>query len=184
MTQIQYPNDVTGSIQITHGSDGRLNVSSRSDARAYYNSRDRGQTYTVVFDDADCDVGDVFFFLKNDSTDKDLVLDAITISASVSGSYKVQFETASLSGASTLTPVNLNRNSSNLAVVTCVGNSLVTGTSVPDGVIDHVAVEALGHEEFHVNDLVRLGQGDAVSLLYDRGAANSITEGAVYFYFE
>lgn len=184
MTQITFPGDVTGAIEIAHGSDGRLNVSSRSDGRAYYISRDRGQTYTVVFDDPDCDVGDVFFFLKNDSTDKALVISTIGFSATLSGSFKVQFETVTLTGASTLTPVNLNRSSSNLAVVSCVGNSLVTGTSIPDGVIDHLAIEALGHEDMHLEDRVRLGQGDAISILYDRGAANNIVEGVVYFYFE
>lgn len=184
MTIISYPDDVTGALSQTHGSDGRLNVSSRSNDRSYYVSRDKGQTYSIVFDDPDCDVADVFFFLQNDSTDKDLVLTTIGFSATLSGSFKLQFETVALSGATTLTPVNLNRNSSNLAVVTCVGNAIVTGTSIPDGVIDHVAVEALGHEEMHLNDRVRLGQGDAVSILYDRGAANNIVEGVVYLYFE
>ncbi len=53
MTQIQYPNDLTGSIQITHGSDGRLNVSARADERIFYNSRDVEQSYIwASFDSA------------------------------------------------------------------------------------------------------------------------------------
>ena len=184
MTQIQYPNDVSGSLQITHGSDGRLNVSSRSDTRSYYISRDAKQAYSVVFDDPDCDVGDEFFFLQNDSTDKELVIDSIGINATLVGSFKLQFEDGALSGATTLTPVNLNHGSSNNAVVSCFGNALLTGTSIPDGVIDHVAINVAGHEEFRLADRVRLGQGDAISLLYDRGTANNIVEGVVFFFFE
>ena len=184
MTQLQYPNDITGSIQIVHGSDGRLNVSSRSDGRAYYNSRDLKQTYSVVFDDPDCDVGDEFFFLQNDNTTLELVIDSIGINATLVGSFKLQFDDGVMSGATTLTPVNLNHGSSNNAVVTCVGNALLTGTSIPDGVIDHLAINVAGHEEFRLNDRVRLGQGDAISILYDRGTANNVVEGVVYFYFE
>lgn len=183
MTQITYPNDQSGSIQIVHGSDGRMNVSSRSDGRSYYNSRDLKQTYSVVFDDADCDVGDVFFWLQNDNTTKELVVDSIGINATLAGSFKVQFEDGTLTGGSTLTPVNLNHGSSNNAVVTCRGNGLLS-TSVPDGVFDHVALAATGHEEIRLNDRVRLGQGDAFSILYDRGSANNIVEGVVFFYFE
>ena len=94
MTQIQYPNDITGSIQITHGSDGRLNVSSRSDARAYYNSRDRGQTYSFSFEDTGVAVGDEILFLKNDSVDKTLVISHIGIGSTVSTSFNLQFEIA------------------------------------------------------------------------------------------
>ena len=184
MTQIQYPNDITGSIQIAHGSDGRLNTSSRSDGRSYYNSRDQGQTYSVVFDDADADLADeAFFWLKNDSTDKTLVLDTIGISALLTGAFLLQFETATLTGGVALTPVNLNKSSSNLAVVTCRGNGALATVSA-DGSIDMFAIGAAEHEEFHLNDRVRLGQGDAISISYDRGADNNILEGVVYFYFE
>ena len=185
MTQLQHQNDKTGAVEFTKGSDGRQNVSSRSDGRSYYISRDQGQAYSVVFDDADCDVGDEFFYLKNDSTDKELVLDSIGINATLVGSFKLQFEAGTdIGGASVLTPVNLNSSSPNLAVVTCRGNALLTGTSIPDGVIDHVAINVAGHQEFRLKDRVRLGQGKAVSLLYDRGTADNIVEGVVFFYFE
>ncbi len=185
MTEIQYENDVSQSLQRAKGSDGRLNVSSRTDGRSYYISRDAAQAYSVVFDDTDCDVGDEFFYLKNDSVNMDLVLDSIGINATLVGSFKLQFEVGTdIAGASVLTPTNLNKSSSKQAVVTCRGNSLLTGTSIPDGVIDHVALNVAGHEEFRLKDRIRLGQGDAISILYDRGTANNIVEGVVYFYFE
>jgi len=146
MTQIQYPNDITGSIQITHGSDGRLNTSSRSDGRAYYNSRDRGQTYSFAFEDTGSVTADELLFLKNDSTDKTLVISSISIGSTVSGTYALQFEIGIDLTGSAIVPVNLNKSSSNSAVVTCIGGTAALGgTSIPDGVIEQPHVGTLGH---------------------------------------
>lgn len=183
MTEINYANDKTLAQEKAQGSDGRLNVSSRSDNRSYYVSRDTGLAYSVVFDDADCDQGDVFFWLKNDNVDKAIVIDSIGINGLLTGSFKLQFETATLTGGSALTPTNLNRTASHQAVITCRGNGLLS-TSASGGTIDQVSVAATAHEEFRLADRVRLGQGDAISLLYDRGADNNIVEGVVFFYYE
>ena len=183
MTQITYPSDVTGSLQIAQGSDGRLNVSGRVDSRSYYNSRDRGQTYSLVFDDADAAVADYFCYLQNTSTDKELVLDAIGINSTVACSIKLAFVTGTAAGSSSLTPVNLNKQSSNAAAATARGDGAVTGLT-EDGVIDLAMVTAGGHEEFRLKERVRLGQNDAIALEYDRAAGNGIVEGVIFFYYE
>lgn len=184
MTQIQYPNDVTGSIQITHGSDGRLNVSSRSDARAYYNSRDQAQTYSFAFEDTVVAVGDEILFLKNDSVDKTLVVNHIGIGSTVSTTFTLQFEIATDLTGTAIVPANLNKASSNAAVVTCIGGTAALGgTSIPNGLIEKLQVGTLGHEDFHVDDLIRLGQGDGISIKSHRGGT-SVVDGVVVFYFE
>ena len=184
MTQLQYPNDISGSIQIVHGSDGRLNVSSRSDARAYYNSRDRGQTYSFAFEDTGTEVGDEILFLINDSVDKTLVLSSIGIGSTVSTTFILQFEIAGDLTGTAIVPINLNKTSSNSAVVTCIGGTAALGgTSIPDGIIEKLQVGTLGHEEFHLNDLVRLGQGDGISIKSHRGGT-SVVDGVVVLYFE
>jgi hypothetical protein len=184
MTQIQFPGSETGAIEIAHGSDGRLNTSGRVDGRSYYVSRDRGQAFAVTFEDTGVDVGDEIFYLKNDSTDKTLVLDSIGIGSTVSTSFKLKFEVATDITGSALVPVNLNRASSNQAVVTCVGGTAALGgTSIPDGVIDMLMIGTLGHDEFKLKDRVRLGQGDAIIIQSHRGGT-SVVDGVVYFYFE
>ena len=50
MGRVDFANSQTGAFQEAHGSDNRLDVSSRSAPRGYYNSRDNEQTYTVAFD--------------------------------------------------------------------------------------------------------------------------------------
>lgn len=182
MTQITYPNDITGSLQITQGSDGRLNVSSRSDTRAYYISRDRGQAFGVTFDDADAAAGDFIFYLQNTSTDKDLVIDTLDISTTVTGAFKIHFVTGTVSGGSSLTPTNLNRSSSNSAVVTCSGNGALSGLT-SDGEIEMVALGNTEHATLDMRDRVRLGQNDAIALEFDRGS-NTIAEGDCFFFFE
>ncbi len=184
MTELTYQNDVSGNLQRAQGSDGRLNVSSRVDGRSYYISRDRGQAFSVTFEDTGVAVGDEIFHLKNDSVDKTLVLDSIGIGSTVSTSFKLLFENSTDLTGTALVPVNLNRSSSNLAVVTCIGGTAALGgTSVPDGVIDLLMVGTLGHEEFHLNDRVRLGQGDSITIQSHRGGT-SVVDGVVYFYFE
>ena len=46
--EILYSNDNTGGDERAKVSDNRVNVSARSDDRAYYNSRDRGLTFSTV----------------------------------------------------------------------------------------------------------------------------------------
>ena len=58
MGLLDFFNDRTGAREVAHGSDGRVNVSSRADARAYYNSRDRKKMFSLPFKDAACSAGD------------------------------------------------------------------------------------------------------------------------------
>ena len=183
MTQIQYPNDSNGSIQIAQGSDGRLNVSSRSDSRSYYNSRDKGLTFSVVWDDDDAAEGDYGVYVRNDSTDKELVVDSLGFNSTVSGAFKLHAVTGTAAGGVVITPLNMNRSSTKDAAATCRGEGAVSGlTSL--GVIDIASVTAGNHEEMRLKDRLRLGQGDAIALEFDRGLSNTIAEGVIFFYYE
>ncbi len=184
MTELTYQNDGSGNLQRAQGSDGRLNVSSRTDSRAYYNSRDRGQTYSFAFEDTGVAVGDEILFLKNNSVDKTLVLSHIGIGSTVSTSFALQFEIATDLTGTAIVPTNLNKSSSNSAIVTCIGGTAALGgTSIPAGVLELLQVGTLGREEFHLHDLIRLGQGDGISIQSHRGGT-SVVDGVVVFYFE
>ena len=184
MTQLTYPNDITGSIQTTQGSDGRLNVSSRSDSRGYYNSRDVGQCYSLVWDDSDCAVGDYMVYWQNTSTTQDLVIGSAGINSTVAGAFKLAFVTGTAATAGTLTPVNLNRSSAKDALANCLGGSAISGLT-EDGVIDLALVQDNGHEEFRLGDRVRLGQNDAIAIEFDRSTVgNTIAEGVLFGFYE
>lgn len=182
MTQIQYPNDETGSIQITHGSDGRLNVSSRTDARSYYISRDDGQLYSWFSTDATAVAGEYPFYLQNTSTDKDLVIKTVVLSNVELVVWKFTVATGTATGGSAITGTNLNLSSTNDAVANALGNGAVAGFT-PGAVFFKVRVAATGNFTFAGDDGLRLGQNDAFALEYDTGTTG-IADISVVGYYE
>jgi len=184
MSQITYPDNRTGSIQIVHGSDGRFDTSSRSDSRRYYNSRDLEQTYTVPFQDPDCDLGEFVVYLQNTSSDLILVVSSIGINSTISGTFILhEMDSATAAGAAVITPQNLNLHSSNSAAANARGGAGGVTTVATAGIIDVLQVATGGHEEFRLGDTLRLGQNQSIAVEYDRGAS-SIVEGVIFFFFE
>ncbi len=181
MTQIQFPGDVTGAIQITHGSDGRLNVSSRSDERIYYNSRDRGQTYVWTSFDSGAAVTEYSIYVQNTSATLNLVIKEIILSPGVAMTFKI----ATVTGVATGTPItgfNLNRNSGNAASANAFGDALV-GVIVEEQVLrtEMVGALATSHVEFH--DALQLGQNDAIAVECDVNAGGLVYM-QIFGYFE
>lgn len=172
MTQIQYPNDVTGSIQITHGSDGRLNVSARSDERIFYNSRDEGQTYVWTSFDAAAAVGEYSIYLQNTSTSKNLIIKEISVSPGVAMTFKVATVTGVAAG-SAITGYNMNRNSGNAAQANAFGDAAVTNLSESQ-VIRTIMSPALETVEHDFHDALILGQNDAIAVECDVNAGGLV----------
>lgn len=191
MSRIQYIDDVNGNFQEMHGSDGRANVSSRSDERIYYNSRDESQAYSLVFDDAACSAGDFNVSLFNNKADgSHLVIHSIGVNALALAGFKLHLVTGTAGGgAVAATPTNLNQaGTSNAATVTAstVANSdssPITGLT-SSAVLDHASVVASGHEEFRIQDTIRLGQGQGIAIEFDSGANATRAFGVIFFYFE
>ena len=183
--KIDYNNDVHGSRQEAQGSDGRLNVSSRSDGRPYYNSRDLKKTFTTVFNHQSAVAGEFSFYLQNTSTTDDLVIVASGLNAAQNARIKLHLVTGTAAGGSVLTPLNTNAGSSKAASAACrqgdSGDAITGLTSA--GVLDFVAVRAGGHEEFRLNETVRLGQNDAIAYEYDEGTTGDFF-GVLFMYYE
>jgi len=172
MTQIQYPNDVTGSIQIAHGSDGRLNVSARSDERIFYVSRDDGDAYTWHSFDAAAAVGEYTLYIQNTSPTKKLVLKEIILSPGVAMTFKIATVTGTAAGTA-LTAFNLNRDSGNVAPDNSFGDAAVTGlTEATLFHTVHVPVLETVHIDFH--DALILGQNDNIAVECDVNAGGLV----------
>ncbi len=187
MPEITYQDDVTGFLAKMKGSDGRANVSSRSDSRGYYNSRDREQAYSMPYNHTASVANEYSFYLKNTSSSKTLVVSFVGVSSDLGVDVKLWFVTGTAGDGVTVTPVNLNKASSNAADVTALddgGGTTISSLST-DGIIDYKTIGIGEHEELHVDDRVRLGQNDAIALEVD--AVTSGTPqvfGSVFFYFE
>ena len=193
MTQLTHESDVTGALEKVKGSDNRQNVSSRSDSRRYYNSRDRSETYSLVFDDANATTGDFIAYLRNNKTDgKTMVISAVGLNcAAASSSFKLSVVTGTAGGGTAATPTNLNQaDKAKSATVTALitADSGVTPMSglTEDKVIDHAGINAAyGHEEFRLDDTLRIGQDQAVAIELEYAAASDVRAfGVIFFYFE
>ena len=188
MAEIQFENDTTGALEKVHGSDGRLNVSSRADGRRYYNSRDDKQTYSFTWTFADAATGETAAYLKNTSTDgKHLVIDSVGLNAAAATRFKMSFVKGAAANGTAVTPTNLNKTSSNAANATAeegAGTGAGITNLTPDGEIDFAFCTADGHEEFRLADTVRLGQNDAVEIeVFETSGAPDVS-GVIFFYFE
>lgn len=188
MAFLDFLNDRSGAREVTHGSDGRANVSSRSDSRAYYNSRDQKKMYSLVFDDAACSPGDDLVVLfNNDVTDK-LVVRSVGVNADAAGGFKLKTVTGTAAGgAVSATPVNLHLGEADAVVtastVTNSDSSPISG--IADALtVDHASVVANGHEEFRLDDTLRLAKGDGIAVEYDSGSNATKCFGVIFFYFE
>lgn len=182
MAEIQFENDVTGALEKTHGSDGRLNVSSRSDERAFYVSRDNGQAYVLRIEDDDAVAADLVAYLRNDSKDKKMFIERIEVSSENAATFKVAFGDSATAGGTAVTPVNLNKSSSNDADVTAVGNGAVS-TVAASTFFKTVRVATNTTVGIEFNDALILGQNDNIVVEYDTGATGDI-EVDIFFFIE
>ncbi len=190
MSRIQYIDDVRGNFQEAHGSDSRLNVSSRADGRGYYNSRDKSESYSLVFEDANVTTNDFIVYLKNTKTDgKHLVVRSASINAEVLSKVSFQLVTGTAGGGVVATPTNLNfagvARTATVTALATADSSVTPMTGLTASLeIDHVNVVAGGHTEFRFQDQVRLGQDQAIAVRMDAGVADSQLFGVIFFYFE
>ncbi len=184
---IDYLNDITGSQQQAHGSDGRVNVSARTDSRSYYNSRDNQEAYSLVWADATSADGDQILYWQNtDATGKHLVIDSVGVNSDEVAEFQLLFATGTATGGASATPTCLNQAAPRVAAATArtaVTSALAT---ITEGVIiDHVGVGAAGHEEMRLDDRVRLGQNGAIVLkMLVSPTTPAKTWGVVFGYYE
>ena len=180
MPRIQYIDNETGNFQETHGSDSRLNVSSRSDARAFYVSRDDGQYYVLRIEDDDAAASDLVAYLRNDSTTKKVHIRDIHISAENACTIKFAYGDATAATGTVVTPVNLNKSSSNDADVTAFGNGAVGGVTAST-FFSTIRIAAGETEEYDVSLI--LGQNDNIVVEYDTGTTGDL-EIDIFFFIE
>lgn len=187
MAKLNYQNDRTRAIEEAEGSDGRLNVSSRADPRGYYNSRDVKRTFTVPFVCTTATAGEYFVYWKNTSTTRELVISSIGVNSSSNSTMKLWFVTGTASAGTAVVPTNMNKQSSNSAEAVAqegaASSDGIQGLST-DGLIDFLAVPANSHDEFRLEDRLRLGEGDAIAVEFESGSANSTVEGVIFGYYE
>ncbi len=182
-----YTNDVTLNEQVVQGSDGRLNVSSRSDGRSYYISRFQQESYSLVWADASSADGDYIAYWKNDNAQgKHLIIESVGVNADETAQFQMLQVTGTAAGGASGTPACQNRAAPRVAAATARTAVTDAITGLTDGVIlDHVGVQAYGHQEMRTKDRVRLGEGQAVGIkMLVAPGTPAQTWGVVFGYYE
>jgi len=186
-----YQDDKTGADARVRGSDNRLNSSSRSDSRGYYNARDAGESFSVAFDFQSAAAGEFgAYWQNNHPLGLQLVISAIGVNSVEASRIKLHIVTGTAAGGTAVTPFNTNVPSGNTAASSGVttameGASAVTGITglTSAGLVDFLYVQATGHEQFRLDDRLRLGTNDAIGLEYDEGTGGDFS-GVIFGYYE
>ncbi len=157
----------------------RLNVSSRSDDRSYYVSRDNGDAYTIT-SEATAASGEYFLYFKNTSTTQKFYIKDIRIGTVEQGIFKLSYVDGEALGGSAITPVNLNKNSANIAATDSRGQAAISGIT-DDGIIDTVNVGAANSIDIDLHDSLILGQSNAIAIKYN-GPTSEVNSTIFGFY--
>ncbi len=185
--KLNYTNDVTLNEQVVQGSDGRLNVSSRTDGCSYYISRDKQESYSLVWADASSADDDIVAYWKNTNAQgKHLIIESVGVNADETAQFQMLQVTGTAAGGATATPACQNRAAPRVAAATA--RTAVTDpiTGLTDGVIlDHVGVQAYGHQEMRTRDRIRLGEGQAIAIkMLVAPGTPAATWGVIFAYYE
>jgi hypothetical protein len=141
----------------------RLSVAASTSSDTHRVSVEDGQTYlwTSSFS---ADTGEEVIYIKNTSTTSVLTIDKVTVNSVLTGLFELYQVTGTAAGTS-ITGINANLTSNNVAAATAFGNAEVTGLTIGNR-IDMARIPALGRATMELNDVLILGLNDAIAVTY------------------
>jgi hypothetical protein len=120
-------NDGTGSGHNARVDDeNRLRTYSVVEGEMTHSSEDEGDAY-IWTASKDINTTDSIIWLRNDSTDKELMIQCISVNNNAAGSWFIYCPTGTTADGDTITGVNMNRGSGKVALATCRADA--TGTT-------------------------------------------------------
>lgn len=104
--------------------DGHGHIRAFTQDYVHWNSHENGRVYTWTSDTYNYDANDTILLLRNDSTSLDLIITDIFLRSDTETDFDLHFtdETAFTPAGTTITGVNMNRLTSNVADATCIRN--------------------------------------------------------------
>ena len=151
----------------------RLQVEAEASARQFFISRDFGQVYHGVFEDATAVANEEIMYLRNTSTTRKLFVGEIIVTSDVSITFRIKKVTGTAVGTD-IVPENMNMTSSNAAEVEMKGDGGVTGLT-DDGDVFICRNLAGSSRKIEFKDVLILGQNDAIALETEDSAAIEMT---------
>jgi len=154
--------------------DAHLKVEAEQSDRTFFISKNNGQVYTVISVDATAVANEETLYLQNTSSTKNLFIRDIAIATDTSSLWRIKFVTGTAARSTLLTPVNLNKTSSNAADVIARGDGAITGLT-DDGDIGLLRVLAATTHHHGLLGALVLGQNDDIAIECETNAAVELT---------
>jgi hypothetical protein len=155
-------------------SENRLTVNAKTNVRGYFSSRDQGNAYSIVAEDADPAAGEYTVWVQNNSTNHFIVSRIITGSTDADVVWKLWQVTGTGATAAAITPKSLNLALAISASLTAKGGAGgVTGLTTSGMITMWNQGVANSTFVFDSNDMIRIGQNQAIALEYDAGTTNA-----------
>ena len=165
---------------VTEG--GRLQTEAQTNLRGFYVSRDEQRLFNAVFVDASAAAGNYVAYLKNTSTSRILIIDLIRVEAANAALWKVVTATGTATGGTTVTAVNMNRQSGIAPEATMLADN-VGGFTAGSALIAIDRHPDNSSSTIPFDDTLILGPQNAIAIEYDTGSTGAA--GAVIrFYYE
>lgn len=162
------------------GRDGRLHVESRTVSQEYLFSRDNERAYCAVFSEASVAAGEFAAFIRNDDTDRLLVVSNIKVAALNAATWKLHKVSGLAAGGTAVVPLNMNFVSGFDAVGTFLTNAPTGLTSAGEAAEARHAA-ALGVTLYGGMTLI-LAVGQQLAVEYDLGTTGEASVVIQFFY--
>ncbi len=168
-------------------SDHRIRTNTKTAERIYYCSRDMGDSFTIVAQDADPAAGEYTLWIQNLDEDHFVIHKIITGSDDANVVWKLWNVTGTGATAALITPVTTNLTSSLSANLTVRGGaggvSGLTAVNTAPMMIWYQGV-AFNTIELKTDDIFRIGQNQAIAIEYEEGTTNDVSITIVGYYDE
>ena len=142
-------------------------------------AKDDAETYlwTSSFS---ANTGEEVIYVKNTSKTKVLIIDKVTVNGVLTGLFELHIATGTV-GGTVITGANSNLTSGNVADATSYGDAAVTGLTIGNR-IDLARIPANGRATMELNDVLILGQNNAITVTYT--GSTSIVDLIVTGYYQ
>ena len=171
---------VESSGVIKHGllvtDKGAAKTDTKTESKMGYASRVDGLAFSWTNVTYDYAALDTILLVKNTSSTKKLIIDSISMASDTATLAVIHFPACSVVTGTSVTGLNLNKSSGNVAEATAVSDET---TNSQGDIYHNVYLEALKTKEHLTGDAIVLGQGDciAIDFVTDGGAAYCSVEG-------
>jgi len=161
----------------------RLNVSAKSKNRLFYISRDDGLAFNAVMPSFSAAAGDIVYYLKNTSADKNIMIDSLEFHSLEAVHWKIFSVTGTAAGGTVITPANVNLGSGRQASASVMGGgATITGLTNSAQIGTH-RTQATGEASMDWSGGLILAPNSAIAVEYDTGTTG-LCELDCLFHFE